>query len=221
MTDRQWHYAINDVQYGPVSEGQLKQLLQDGALGPDTYIWTQGMEDWSSASGFPGLLASASGEQTQPYPSQPVQTTPVAVTVFGILNIVFGGMGLLTMPVALIFTFAMPQTRQSGAYVVWTVSAFLIGLVCTTLLIAFGIGLLKLRSWGRKGALAYGCFAVIWGIIGMIVNVGLVGSGAYGSRTNPEVQTVMLIFFGLLGLIYPICLIIFMRRPNVINACTR
>jgi hypothetical protein len=49
----------------------------------------------------------------------------------------------------------------------------------------------------------------------------MVGSGAYGGPANPAAQMVMLVIFGLIGLIYPICLVVFMRKPHVINACTK
>ncbi|UCG58317.1 MAG: DUF4339 domain-containing protein [Phycisphaerales bacterium] len=223
MADRQWHYAIDNTQHGPVSEAQLKQLLQDGTLGPATYVWTDGMDGWDTASAVPDLLPSvpAPAVEAQPYPSRPVRTTPVAVTVFGVLNIVFGGMSLFAMPFALMVTFTRTDVHRGGAYFAWTVFSFLVGLVYIILMITLGIGLLKLRSWARKGTLAYGYFAIVWSIVGMIVNVSLVMSGARGGRADPAVQMVGFVLGGLISLIYPICLIVFMRRPNVVNACTK
>jgi hypothetical protein len=223
MTDRQWHYAVDNTQHGPVSEEQLRQLLQDGTLGPATHVWTQGMDDWSAASRIPDLLSSVPvpAVEAQPHPLRPARTTPVAVTVFGVLNIVFGCISLFAMPFALDSTFAESDMQRGGAYTAWTVFSFLIGLVYIILMITCGIGLLKLRSWARKVTLAYGYFAIAWGIVGMIVNVSLVISGARGGRADPEVQMVGFILGGLISLIYPICLIVFMRRPNVINACTK
>jgi uncharacterized membrane protein len=88
-------------------------------------------------------------------------------------------------------------------------------------LIAAGIGLLYLKAWARVLSLGYGWFAIVWGIIGMVVNVGLITSGAYGAPRDAVGGMMGGVFGGLVGLIYPILLIVFMRRPNVKDACTR
>jgi uncharacterized RDD family membrane protein YckC len=41
-----WHYAENGQQAGPVSEEELLQLAQSGAVTPDTLIWHSGMDGW-------------------------------------------------------------------------------------------------------------------------------------------------------------------------------
>jgi uncharacterized RDD family membrane protein YckC len=41
-----WHYAENGQQIGPVSEEQLLQLAQSGAVQRETLIWRSGMTGW-------------------------------------------------------------------------------------------------------------------------------------------------------------------------------
>ena len=102
MNERQWYYVKNEQQYGPVSESSLVELLRGRTLGPETQVWTQGMEDWRQASSI---------DELAPFISSALQTTataalqsfvpqrPTSVTVFGILNIIFGSLGLICTPV--------------------------------------------------------------------------------------------------------------------------
>jgi RsiW-degrading membrane proteinase PrsW (M82 family) len=42
-----WHYLDGGVTRGPLREEELRALLERGTIGPDTLVWTQGMEQWS------------------------------------------------------------------------------------------------------------------------------------------------------------------------------
>jgi len=224
MNERQWYYVKDGQQCGPLSEARLIELFHQGTLGPATRVWTQGMDDWREASAVEGLIAGTSpllqGVPTVPESFRPER--PTAVTVFGILNIVFGSLGLLCMPVGLIAILAMPNAINTAATVkAWMLLSGVVGLACTIFLIVVGIGLLYLKAWARTGSLVYGWFAIIWGIIGTVVNFGLIPSGGYGLSHDALPGTIHGIIGGLVGLIYPILLIVFMRRPNVKEACTR
>jgi len=41
-----WHYAIGDVQHGPVTASQLIDLLSNRTLSRDTLVWNQEMPGW-------------------------------------------------------------------------------------------------------------------------------------------------------------------------------
>ena len=41
-----WHYLDNGQQRGPVTEEQFSQLVEQGAIREDTFIWCHGMEKW-------------------------------------------------------------------------------------------------------------------------------------------------------------------------------
>ncbi|UCC99457.1 MAG: DUF4339 domain-containing protein [Phycisphaerales bacterium] len=225
MNEGEWYYVKDGRQCGPVSQAELVELLREGTLDPETLVWMQEMEDWRQASAMDGLVPVASA------PLQPAQTAvsqpprferPVSVTVFGILNIVFGGLGLLCMPVGLIGIFAMPNVMNATAAAkAWMLASSAVGFLCTILLLAVGIGLLYLKAWARTWCLAYGWFAIVWGIIGMVVNFALIAAGAHGYPRSALPGVIGGIFGGLLGLIYPILLVVFMGKPNVKNACTR
>jgi hypothetical protein len=41
--------AVNNQQAGPFDWNQLQQLAQQGQLTRQTYVWTQGMQNWELA----------------------------------------------------------------------------------------------------------------------------------------------------------------------------
>jgi len=215
MNEREWYYVKDGQRYGPVPQARLIELLQEKTLGPATLVWTQPMGNWREASTIDFSAPAAASQPLRP-------ERPAAVTVFGILNIVFGGLGLLCMPMGLVAIFAMPNVMNSaGSVKAWMLVSSAVGFVCTILLITAGIGLLYLKARARTGSLVYGWFTIIWGIIGMAVNFGLIASGGYGFSYSALPGAIGGILGGLIGLIYPILLIIFMRRPDVRNACMR
>jgi hypothetical protein len=225
MGEREWHYVKDGQQYGPIPESSLIELFRKRELGPKTQLWPQQLKNWCKASEIDWLLA-ASQPQSLTTPSvlspAPRPHRPVAVTVFGVLNIVFGALGLFSMPCAMFVGLAMlPRimnpTRTAKA---WLLLSNLIGFVCTIVLLIVGIGLLKLREWARKWAIGYGWFALVWGVIATIINVMLMTSGAYGYSRDAAPGATGGTVGGLIGLMYPIFLVVFMYKPYVKNACT-
>lgn len=49
----QWFYLVGDVQAGPFPVAQMADLARQGAIGPDTLVWTAGMADWVALSFSP------------------------------------------------------------------------------------------------------------------------------------------------------------------------
>lgn len=45
----QYHISVNGAQAGPYNMQQLSQMAQNGQLTPQTYVWKQGMANWSFA----------------------------------------------------------------------------------------------------------------------------------------------------------------------------
>ncbi len=220
MSERQWYYAVGQQQYGPVPETELLELFRRAALGPETYVWTDGFTDWQKASQV-DMLAPLFSQLTAVPSAAPRR--PAAVTVFGVLNIVFGSLGLACMPFSLLVSFAMPQMWDpSGVAIIWIITTHAIGFILTILLLTLGIELLRLKAWARKWTLAYGWFSVAWSVIGSIVNLLLISSGEFGYAEEALPSALGGTCGGLIGgLIYPVLLIIFMQRPGVRDACKR
>lgn len=67
--DIQWFIARDGKQHGPVSDFELKKIIELGHLKPGDLVWRQGFTDWRTASSvFPQLAVS----DAPPPPAQPV-----------------------------------------------------------------------------------------------------------------------------------------------------
>jgi hypothetical protein len=101
-----------------------------------------------------------------------------------------------------------------------------LGAVVCVVLLAAGIGLLRLRPWARMASIIYAIYAILMGLVGMVVNYyflvqpmlaqaqqkqGAEAAGAIGGAIGGCIG-------GCFGLIYPILLLIFMTRANVVAA---
>lgn len=126
---------------------------------------------------------------------------PASVAVFGVLSTVFGGLGILWAPFGARSTFAL-----SVVYAIW--------------LLVLGIGLLNGKRWSRTGSIAYGWFMTLWILSSVIMSCSALAGG--GVSLSDEATA---IFIGescgrLIGLAYPIALIVFMNRPAAVESCT-
>src|SRR5262249_2193032 len=128
----------------------------------------------------------------------PQRPRPVPVTVLGILNIVFGSLGILAYLCAgigilfFINVFYGPSGKgnkdltlvrgimevsfESSAQHIPYYWAFLIGslvlsVVLTLVLLITGIGLLRMRPWGRVGAIAYSVIAILAGLMSLFYTI--------------------------------------------------
>jgi hypothetical protein len=163
---------------------------------------------------------------------------PVSVNVFGILNIVFalfgffsaiGAVGLLSATDAAQNNPVVRIMLENPTYAAWMKLSIPLGLVASVVLLATGIGLLRLKSWARKLSIAYAIYAILFGIAGTVISylflVRALLAEAQQSQ-GPEAAAAMGgaiggIIAGALGLVYPILLIIFMTRPKVVAAFQR
>lgn len=225
MNDRQWYYAVGQTQYGPVPQTRLFELFERAVLSPDTYVWTDGFTNWQKASQVdmlaPLFLSAPATPVFSPQPVAPQR--PTAVTVFSILNIVFGSLGLICLPVSLLASFGITEMWDpSTIVVVWIIFTNVIGLICTILLLTLGIELLRLKAWARRWTLGYGWFLIAWRVIVTVVNVLLIASGEFGYAEETLPGALGGTCGGLIGgLIYPVLLIIFMQKPGVRDACIK
>jgi hypothetical protein len=155
---------------------------------------------------------------------------PTAVTVFGILNIIFAAFGILgSLSSVMLFTVAAANTPNSAnnpiVQLVHEISIVL-GMLGSVALLAAGIGLLQLKPWARKFSIGYAIYAMIMIVVGSVLNYfwlvlpmlqkahleqGPQAAAAVGGAIGATVG-------GCFGIIYPILLLIFMFRANVIAA---
>ncbi|HTR42885.1 MAG TPA: hypothetical protein VMH87_14825 [Pseudomonadales bacterium] len=160
---------------------------------------------------------------------------PTSVTVFGILNIVFAGLGLcgtafsvmLFMPSAATANNPVVQIIQSSpAYAAWMKVSLGLGLVVIVALLAAGIGLLNLKPWARTLSIIYAIYTIIMTLVGVVINYFFLiqpmlqkAQGQQGPEAAGAIGGAIGGFGGgCIAVIYPILLLIFMTRPHVVAA---
>jgi hypothetical protein len=160
-----------------------------------------------------------------------MQQRPISVTIFGILNIGFGLLGLVGMLLSvLVFSrthvAANPVLKEmydNPVYIAWMKISTPLGGIAALVLLAAGTGLLLLQNWARIVSIGYGVYAIVGGIVGGIVMLdvftSIMGHNAGGGSGIMVLFTLLGSMIGMvIGLAYPILLIIFMTRPKVITA---
>jgi hypothetical protein len=103
--ERMWYYMDENRQMGPVPQVRLADLLQQGIIQKDTYVWTEAWPTGSTASGvdfIDGIIQT------------PHSKRPTSVTVFRDKQIVFGALGLLCSPLGIIGLLIPNPVRPHG-----------------------------------------------------------------------------------------------------------
>lgn len=177
-------------------------------------------------------------EQTQPKATISA-TRPTSVTVFGILNLVFAGLGLSGLCCGAISIIGMdlipnrPPSpvldimNENEAYYIFTMVSMALGFVATIALGLAGFGLLKMRPWGRQVSLVYAVYTIVAAIATMVASwcwlFGPLMEAADKAPPGPERVGAVFsaygsVFSSCFSFIYPIFLLIFMMRSNVVQA---
>jgi hypothetical protein len=157
---------------------------------------------------------------------------PISLTVFGILNI---GYALWTVVSMVMSAFvqrmnlpgnnAMAALKSNPSYILWTQISYVVAVIFGIVLIASGVGLLLTQNWARILAIIYAAldmvFVVAGGIFSQLYITPMIMHQIHGgSNAIAEVGVKIGFAIGLIiGLAYPVLLLIFMTRPNVIEAC--
>lgn len=169
-------------------------------------------------------------------PATPVR--PASVTVFGILNIVFGAMGICGAAFSAATWLVIPRNAdlrnpvlelmaQSPAYRLFNQVGTALGFVAAIVLIVAGIGLLQTKPFGRTLSIGYSLYAILSALVGVIFSfVFLVKpllEKAQAAGGGPEQAAAIGgmvggALGGCIGTVYPILLLIFMCRRNVAEA---
>jgi hypothetical protein len=170
--------------------------------------------------------------------SPPPASRPASLIVFGILNILFGVLGLCgTAGSAAMFLVELPSDpavpnpvlellKTDATYRLFMQVALVLGGLMALVLIVAGIGLLLAKGWGRTLSIGYAWYAILAGILGMIVNWMYLIQPTMAAMKDAQGPAAMGALGGLIGgllgglfsLIYPILLLIFMNRKALRQA---
>jgi hypothetical protein len=125
---------------------------------------------------------------------------PAIITVVGILNTIFGSLGLLSIICCGPFSFfdtqqlmkamapqAAAAAQQPGnenpmanmkdvpGYMTFVSAGLAVSALTGSLLLASGIGLLRMKRWGRALGFTYAIVGILWGSGAAVINQKLVG----------------------------------------------
>ena len=163
---------------------------------------------------------------------------PASVIVFGIINLVFAALGLCGAVFAGIGLAILSTSRNvrmpnpaldamdaHPAYAAFTYVGLGLGLIATIVIALAGIGLLTSKSWGRILSIGWAAYTLVMTAISLVMQYVYViapmmeKAGRMGG--GPEQAGVIGgIVGGVIGTclapIYPVILLIFMFRPNLV-----
>lgn len=241
----QYYYVDpNNKPAGPYTADQMADLRARGALQDQTLVAREGDPSWRTWADFFGAPAQAAAgapaapapapasapapaarPQPAPAPSPAEAEVPPSVRVFGVLNIIFGGLGLLCSPFSLLGVAGVqgnPLLSHTGVfYHGWTVFAAILGIVGAAVMLVSGIWLYRYADWARKLAVGYAWFSIALGLAGIAVNLfalaPLMGEAEWPLAIGLIAGTVG----GLVGLVYPVLLIVFLSRARTREALVR
>lgn len=167
---------------------------------------------------------------------------PVSVTLFGILNIGFGLLGLgwallskllegfdsahsgaSLSPYFSTMAAIWDAIGKDPAFAVWNQISFPLDIAAGVALTAAGLGLLLLKNWSRLVCNAWAVYTIVSVFVNLaVLFVALyrVLSGALHSSGTGDVALVLALaaIGAALTLAYPILLLYFMARPKVLQA---
>ncbi len=104
---------------------------------------------------------------------------PVSVAIISVLGILFGAMGVLCSPFALLPYLAdlgqqnvvIDVIKSNTVLYAWTVFSMVLGFFMSLLLLASSIGAIRMRQWGRLGMLLYAVAGLMLYVVGWIFNL--------------------------------------------------
>jgi hypothetical protein len=183
------------------------------------------------------------------------QRIPAAVVVVAIFHFLFGGLGLLTSVGRGVFLLAAGGDMPSFSFTpemkeqmeitqrllherapflkVYHVETFLVGLVISLVLIAAGVGLLRLRPWARLLSLVYAPLSIAQTLLWVYVTLAYVNPATQDAVRQTHFQSPQqaqvaqatasmpirfLILVALLQLAYPAAVVIILLLPSVAAA---
>ena len=146
---------------------------------------------------------------------------PVSITVFGVLNIIYGGLFILLTPIS-IFGYIAEGWKGDISYreMTWSLFNIIIGFGVTIWLVILGIGLLKLKKWARRGCVVYGWVDIVYILLAAIADIIFISLGWIKMFSNEGMlANISTEFLNIvISLIYPVLLLIFMKTRKVRQA---
>ena len=160
------------------------------------------------------------------------QRSPRSITVFGVLNLLFGMLGIFGGMMFFIMLGAdgageipnpaFEAMKSSPVFKAWTWFSTIGGLVAAVVLVISGIALLMKRDVGRRLAIYYAYYALIVAVIGVVLGAIYVYGPLFAKMGDAPAAAITVLVSAVLGtalsLLYPALILYFMHKPAVIRA---
>ena len=167
---------------------------------------------------------------------------PISITIFGILNIGIGLLGLGGMLLSTMFEssdfpaisssvnsflssmLALWNTISTDAtFLVWRRITVPLDAAASLTLVAAGIGLLLLKNWSRLVSIGYAIYRVIFALLDVAVLMAVLHRVlAEALQASPGAPIALVVGAAAVGtvltLVYPVLLICFLTRPRAVLA---
>lgn len=78
----EWHAVIDGDQQGPFTEEQVREMVANGSLNSDSYVWRDGFDGWKVLSEVTELAANTAVTDSQEMAAQP-EATPATGSALG------------------------------------------------------------------------------------------------------------------------------------------
>jgi hypothetical protein len=146
------------------------------------------------------------------------RTIPTSVKVFGIIDLVFGSLGLLSALNSLA-NFSKVQAMFQQFPALGKLAPLIpiqtaVSTITPIVLLALGIGLLKRQPWARSFSVYFAMFVIGFGLLNLLATVVMLGGASEPMAIGIIAGTAFGIVF---GAIYYGLMIYFLTRPEVIE----
>lgn len=157
---------------------------------------------------------------------------PASLTVFGVLNVIFGVLGLCGAVFNILGLAAgsardnpiLYVMKESAVFLVWNWLNALISPLLLLVLLASGVGLLMAKSWGRLAAMGVAGAYIVMDLLSTLMS-GIFLLPLYLELLDKSGERFMLGAAGAaglglgacFGLVYPVLVLIFMTRKPVVD----
>ena len=156
---------------------------------------------------------------------------PTSVIVLGIINLIWGALGVCGLAWNLILRFGLVELpgednqllelmQGNIAFQLYTDISTAIGAVATILIISASIGMFILQSWARLATIGWGIYTIVMTVFGTILSYVLIFKPALDAATDPQRFGLKIgMFFGfgigILTLAYCLVMIAILCRSSV------
>jgi hypothetical protein len=98
-----WYYLSGEHTVGPISAGELLEVVQLGQLGRDDYVWHEQFPDWQIAARIPDLATVISNTHgritTQHEPAGSASVSSPVSSKAAAVSLIFGLLGIAPLPI--------------------------------------------------------------------------------------------------------------------------